>query len=37
MSTTKDEELKWGKWGENSNKAPALKEYVELLLSLIHI
>ena len=32
MSTTKDEELKWSKWGEDSNKTPALKEYVELLI-----
>ena len=32
MSTIKDEELKWSKWGEDSNKPPALKEYVELLI-----
>ena len=33
MSTTKDsEELKWKKWGENTGKAPAFKEYIELLI-----
>ena len=33
MSTTKDsEELKWKKWGENTGKTPAFKEYIELLI-----
>ncbi len=33
MSTIKDsEELKWKKWGENTGKAPAFKEYIELLI-----
>jgi hypothetical protein len=30
MSTTNDEELKWKKWGNDSEKAPAFKEYIEL-------
>ena len=32
MSTTNDEELKWKKWGNDSEKAPAFKEYIELLV-----
>ena len=32
MSTTNDEELKWKKWGNDSEKAPAFKEYIELLI-----
>ena len=34
MSTTHKTEnpLKWGKWGEESGRTPALKEYVELLI-----
>ena len=34
MSTTHKTEkpLKWGKWGEESERIPALKEYVELLI-----
>ena len=34
MNTTNDdkEKLKWGKWGDDSEKTPAFKEYVELLL-----
>ena len=26
------EKLKWGKWGDDSEKTPAFKEYIELLL-----
>ena len=34
MNTTNDdkEKLKWGKWGDDSEKTPALAEYIELLL-----
>ena len=34
MNTTNDdkEKLKWGKWGDDSEKTPAFKEYIELLL-----
>ena len=34
MNTTNDdkEKLKWGKWGDNSEKTPAFKEYIELLI-----
>ena len=34
MSTTHKTEkpLEWGKWGEESERIPALKEYVELLI-----
>ena len=34
MNTTNDdkEKLKWGKWGDDSEKVPALKEYIELLI-----
>ena len=33
MSTISDKEkLKWGKWGDDSEKTPAFKEYIELLL-----
>ena len=32
-STNEDKEkLKWGKWGDDSEKTPAFKEYIELLL-----
>ena len=33
MNSTNDdkEKLKWGKWGD-SEKAPAFKEYIELLI-----
>ena len=33
MNSTNDdkEKLKWGKWGYDSEKAPAFKEYIELL------
>jgi hypothetical protein len=34
MNSTNDdkEKLKWGKWGDDSEKTPAFKEYIELLL-----
>jgi hypothetical protein len=34
MNSTNDdkEKLKWGKWGDDSKKAPAFKEYIELLI-----
>ena len=34
MNSTNDdkEKLKWGKWGDDSEKPPAFKEYIELLL-----
>ena len=34
MNSTNDdkEKLKWGKWGDDSEKTPALAEYIELLL-----
>ena len=34
MSTTHKTEKppEWGKWGEGSEKAPAFKEYIELLI-----
>ena len=34
MNSTNDdkEKLKWGKWGDDSDKTPAFKEYIELLL-----
>ena len=34
MSTTHKTEKppEWGKWGEDSERVPALKEYVELLI-----
>ena len=34
MSTTHKSEKppEWGKWGEESERAPALKEYIELLI-----
>ena len=34
MNSTNDdkEKLKWGKWGDDSEKAPAFKEYIELLI-----
>ena len=34
MNTTNDdkEKLKWGKWGDDSEKTPAFKEYIELLI-----
>ena len=34
MSTTHKTEKppEWGKWGEDSEKAPAFKEYIELLI-----
>jgi hypothetical protein len=34
MNSTNDdkEKLKWGKWGDDSEKTPAFKEYIELLI-----
>ena len=34
MNSTNDEKekLKWGKWGDDSEKAPAFKEDIELLI-----
>ena len=34
MNSTNDdkEKLKWGKWGDDSEKPPAFIEYIELLL-----
>ena len=34
MNSTNDdkEKLKWGKWGDDSEKAPAFNEYIELLI-----
>ena len=34
MNSTNDdkEKLKWGKWGDDSEKTPTFKEYIELLL-----
>ena len=34
MNSTNDdkEKLKWDKWGDDSEKTPAFKEYIELLI-----